>query len=257
MIVFFLFQSALTEFLRPRRTVVWVFVACAVCVAAFAWTNLIATATSADAYSDMSRILVYRLLPLVAAIFSSAVVTQEVAQKTIVYLVTRPIPRSGLVVARIVAASLVVFFVVLLCAIGVAIGVFGPQHALNSALGKDVFALFLGSFAYVALFVLLSLWANKAMLVCLLYAFGWETLVASMPGDLYYLSIYSHILAVGAKPTSGASGSTLAVLSGQLGTNSLTSRTSVPVLILVIGVCAALAAVWFANFEYVPREDTD
>lgn len=258
MIGLYLFQSALTEYVRLRRTLVWVFVAIGICGAAVVWTNLIASLSPQEAYTQMSLIMVYRMLPLAAAIFSNAVITQEVAQKTIVYLVTRPVSRMSLVIARIAAASLVVFVVAVVCALAVSVGVFGLHGCLNASLIKDLPALALGSAAYVSLFVLISLWANKAMLVCLLYAFGWETLVASMPGDLYYLSIYSYIVVLGSKPSpQGESASMIQFLAGQLGTNTMTTRVALPILVLVIVGCAVGAAFWFANFEYVPREDTD
>jgi ABC-2 type transport system permease protein len=254
----FLFQSALAEYMRLRRTLVWLFVAAGICGAAFIWTNVIAGIAPKEAYSEMSLIMVYRMLPLVAAIFSTAVITQEIAQKTIVYLVTRPVSRMALIVARIAAASVVVFIVGAVCALAVSIGVFGPRNCLNGAVLRDLPALALGSAAYVSFFTLLSLWANKAMLVCLLYAFGWETLVVSMPGDLYYMSIYSYLSVLGAKPSlEGGNAPMLQFLAGQLGTNTMTSRTALPMLLLVIAVCVVVAAVWFANFEYVPREDTD
>ena len=258
MIGLYLFQAALTEYVRVRRTLVWVFVAAAICGAAFIFTNLIGSMSPREGYTQMSLIMVYRLLPLVAAIFSTAVITQEVAQKTIVYLITRPVSRMSLVIARILAASLVVFLIAAMCALGVSIGTFGLSGCLDKALLKDLPALALGSMAYVSLFVFMSLLANKAMLVCLLYSFGWETLVVSMPGDLYYLSIYSYISVLGSKPSpQTGSQPMLAFLAGQLGSNTMTARVALPVLLVVIVAFAVGSAFWFANFEYVPREDTD
>ena len=84
------------------------------------------------------------------------------------------------------------------------------------------------------------------------------TLVISLPGDLYYSSIFSYIAVLGSKPSpQSGSQSMLTFLAGQLGTNTMSERVALPVLCLVIAACAGGAAFWFANFEYVPREDTD
>jgi ABC-2 type transport system permease protein len=252
----FLFQSALLDFLRPKRIIIWIVVAVIIALGSFTWVALGGQKDFASAYAQISVPMVYRLLPIIAAVFASAVITQEITQKTIVYLVTRPVSRSSLVVARALAASLVVTVVAAVISLAVSIAVYRSSGAVNEKWLHDVWVLGIGALAYVSFFTLISLWANKPMVICLLFAFGWETLVTAIPGDLYYVSIHSYVLALGAKPVVAGSNA-MAAAAGQGGVNALTAKTALPVLAIIIAVCLVVAALWFSNFEYVPREDTE
>ena len=103
-----IFGQALREYLRPRRLIPWLLLAVLCAVLAFFWGNLNRESTMAGRYAMVSSMLVFRLLALMSAIFTTAIVTQEVEQKTIVYLLTRPVPRWKLLLMRYLASVLVV-----------------------------------------------------------------------------------------------------------------------------------------------------
>lgn len=252
----FLYQSALRDFMRPKRLVVWLLVVAAVFGIAKLWTGLTSGLSPQEAYNQVSAVLVYRVLALTAAIFSTAVVSQEVEQKTIVYLLTRPIPRQTLLLARSLAATTVVVLIGWLLALGVTIAVFGPRLGDNAMLGKDLVGLAVGALAYTSLFVLLSLWINRAMIVCILFAFGWETMIPNLQGDIYYLSIYKYLETISERPSVAASGP-IGALAAQLSANQMTTQTAWVALIAMIVAFTALAGWWFTHYEYVPREDSE
>lgn len=256
----FVFQSAFAEFFRAKRVIVWIIVAIAIYAAAIAYVRL-GGAEAEDAYATLSSLLVFRLLPLASAIFSSAVLSQEIEQKTIVYMLTRPIPRPVFLTMRTLASALSVFVVTSIAAVALALAVYGSSGPSNHFLWRDLVAIAVGSLAYGSLFVLLSLLVNRAMIISLLFAFAWETSVPSMPGSVYLMSISTHLTAIAQRPSSGAPaqgrGGVLTVVANALGTNTLSPTVGWIAMISLIAFCMIFGAWWFRHFEYLPREDAE
>ncbi len=252
----FLYQTALRDFMRAKRVLVWALLSFGGMGIAFAWKRVSPSADAQDVYGQVSFIIVFKLLALASAIFSTAIIGQEVEQKTIVYMLTRPIARWQLLISRYLASATVVAFIGVLCAAMVAIACFGPSGLSQGIFLRDCYALVLGALAYGGLFLLISLWFNRAMIICLLFAFGWETSLPNLPGDASMLSIFSYLSAVAAHP-SGKDSGLLALLSGQLGSGTLTATAAVPALIFLIVATVGLSCWWFSHFEYVSREDAE
>src|SRR5579862_3859182 len=99
----YIFSSTLREFLRPKRILPWLGVAAIICWIALMFHRIDPHSTRRDSYVLLSAAFVFRLLPLAAAIFSTAIVAQEVEQRTIVYLLIRPVPRWKLLIFRTLA----------------------------------------------------------------------------------------------------------------------------------------------------------
>lgn len=253
----YLFTSALRDFLRLRRLVPWVLLGFAGMLLAIAWPYLNTRASAIDQYTSISSILVFHVLALASAIFSTAIVGQEVEQRTIVYLLTRPVSRWKLVIARYLAASTVVALLGILGAVLVSTGVYHLGGLSNPLLKNDVCALVAGAFSYGALFLLASLLINRAMIVCLLFAFGWETIVPNMPGEMYRLSVYSHLMAIADHPSSETTGGAVDAAAGVLSTNIISPATAYMTLIVMSGVLIVMSAAWFSRSEIVPREDAE
>jgi ABC-2 type transport system permease protein len=257
----YIFRSTLQEFLRVRRIMVWLLVALLVFAAGKAFT-LVARdmMNQQESYATLSALLTFLLLPLISAIFSSSVVSQEVEQKTIVYLLTRPVRRETLILMRSLASIVVVALLGGVCALAVSASVFGSGAFGNGILYRDLLAIAMGALAYGFLFVLISLLANRAMIISLLFAFAWETSLSHLPGNMHLLSISTYLTAIAQRPSTSSGGGgvrTLGALASNLGTNSLSPDTGWAVLIILIGVCAALSMWWFKQFEYLPREDAE
>lgn len=257
MINLFVYQTALRDFLRFRRLFAWILVA----VAMFALAKVflyVMPAEPKDAYSMLSSLFVFRILPLASAIFSSAVIGQEVEQKTIVYLLTRPVERWRLLLFRILASATAVAFVTILTMILVSAAVYGNPFA-NAQLGRDFVSILVGSLAYGTLFVFVTLMMSKAaMVVCLLFAFAWETAVPNMPGSMSALSVSTYLSAIAERPsTLGGGGGLLGNVANALGVNTFSTQTGWSVLLILIAFFGSLGMWWFGNFEYLPREDAE
>jgi ABC-2 type transport system permease protein len=138
----------------------------------------------------------------------------------------------------------------------VSLAVYGGQVFANPFLWRDAKAIVVGAAAYTSLFVFITLLMNRAMIVCLLYAFAWETVVPNMPGSMYYLSITSYLSAIAERPP-GASNDVMQLLAGNIGENLLTPTVAIPIMAVLV-VCFVIASMtWFTKFEFVPREDAE
>jgi len=250
-----IFGQALREYFRPRRFLPWMFLAALCLLMAFKWDSMQSGASASDSYGQVSSIFVFHILALASAIFTTAIISQEIEQKTIVYLLTRPVPRWKLLTLRYLASVIVVSTVGIMCAVLASVGAYHGSGS-NPLLVKDCVALIVGAFAYGALFLVVSLMFNRAMIICLLFAFGWETAVPNMPGQMYLLSIYSYLQAIAQHPSAGAN-KLLGFLTSSNGDNTLSASTSYMAMTGFVAVLIGLGSWWFTNFEYLPREDAE
>ncbi|HET8787418.1 MAG TPA: ABC transporter permease, partial [Actinomycetes bacterium] len=129
---------------------------------------------------DLFRQLVLPvLLPVVALTFSTSSLGSELRDGTVTNLLLKPIPRPAVLGAKYLAAVLSSLLVLLPAeAVGhvVAAGGLGSTDLLAGML----LATTVGTLAYCALGVLLSLLMARALLVGLAYALLWEGAVVSV-----------------------------------------------------------------------------
>jgi ABC-2 type transport system permease protein len=251
-----IFSQALRDSLRFRRIWPWLALGVVCFGMAFAWKQFNPDSLPADRYASVTLIFVYRILALLSAVLTAAILTQEVEQKTIVYLLTRPVPRWKLLLFRYLASVLVVFLVSAFALTLTNIGAYQGVPRFDAAFGRDLAALGLGSLAYGALFMFVSLLFNRAMLFCLLFAFGWETAIPNMPGEMYKVSINSYLQAISDHGATMLSRG-LSAAAGTLGTSTITVAWAVAVLGTICLGFVAASLWWFTHFEYVPRDDAE
>ena len=254
----YVFTSSLKDFLRPGRLAVWVVLALVIGLMGRLWISLGAPGNPQETYGQLSSVIVYRFMALVAAIFSTMVVSQEVEGKTIVYMLTRTVPRSTMLLGRTLACVAAVTLISWVGSLFGGIGVMGLQVFAAPGWWIDLAILALGAATYSIFFVSISLLVQKAMVFSLLFAFGWETFVPNMPGDLFYMSFYTYLNSMSAHPKLPIGElRVLDALSGRLTGNLVNSSTAVVILVAVTIVMTGAAMWWFNKFEYVPREDAE
>jgi len=144
---------------------------------------------------------VQTIVPLVALVMSSAVVAEEIEDRTITYLFTRPVPRASILIGRWLAAlTVVLVFLGLSSAVVVRLlsGLGGPGHAmLPQGFGlRLVQTVLLGGLVYSALFAALGALFKRPILIGLGYTFVFEGFLGNLPGSnqkltvLYYLKSF-------------------------------------------------------------------
>jgi ABC-2 type transport system permease protein len=167
------------------------------------------------------------LLPVVGLTFATSSLGAELRDGTITNLLLKPIPRPAVLGAKYLAAVLATLLVLLPAqAVGhlVAAGGLGSTDLLAGMLLATV----VGTLAYCALGVLLSLLMARALLVGLAYALLWEGAVVSVAPSASSLSIRGY-----------TEGVLAAVLRG--GGLDLTTRLG-PVSATVLAAIVTLAA---------------
>lgn len=248
------YRYLLREGLRLRKMLPWLMLAFVAFLFAMFWGRFAADATPADKYVNVINLLIFRLLPLSAAIYSTMIVAQEIEQKTIVYLLTRPISRWQLIVGRWAATATTVVVISVIGMIAAQLGSGGGAAFIL----RDLLAVALGAAAYTSLFMFVTLLFNRALIICVLFAFGWESSVPNLPAGLQGLSILSHMQAIAKHPDGGESGGqVLDLIAGLLGKTDMNPLTSGFGLLVFSVVMVGLSAYWFSTHEFIPREDSE
>lgn len=243
-----IFSTALRDFGRLKRLPIWILLGAAVFIITRVFFML--PHESVDSiYVNISGVIIFRLLALVSAILATAIVSAEVDQKTIVYLLTRPIPRWKLILFRTLAAIVVSAVTGLFFGACASFAAYGPNLAANPYFLRDVKGLIIGAAAYTSLFVFITLLMQKSMVALIFYAFIFELIASRIPGDLKKFSIGAHLEAIAERPSIGMGGG-----AGEI-PNTLSASSSLPAMIGLIVCSLACAAWWFSTFEYIPRED--
>ena len=126
------------------------------------------------------------VLPLVALIATSSVLSPEMDDGSIVYLLAKPISRHTVVVSKsVVAFGCAVGFAVLpILVAGLLLTSARPQLAFAYSLG----ALAAGA-AYTALFAWLSTLSRHAVVLGLVYVLLWEGLVGDLVAGVRWVSV--------------------------------------------------------------------
>ena len=378
---FYLFRTALRDLLQPGKIATAALLALLPPFIGLLWRMGAKEDFSAElAYNLLSASLVFGfVLVILSVVFSTGVISQEIEQKTIMYLLTRPVPRWRIALVKFAAATLVTTAAAWLSCILLAGVIFGtglfsasprlntaqikdakslvvalrdspepvsfylqgelsqsvknrvdayneerrprrllladlttdlnrilekeplydkerfvdvklsPQtqtllnqnptsganlYALNRALledaypdifsrsespaprvGRDLLILPIGALAYGAVFLLLATLVTRPLIYGLLFAFGWETWVPSLPNDFQKFSImaYLRVLAPHQMPDSGSEGANAAL---SIFNPATISRPFAWAIMLGVGAVCLFAALFaFSTREYTPRDD--
>lgn len=140
------------------------------------------------------------IIPILGVFYGTALIADEVEDKTITYLFTRPIPRSAVLLGKFLAylvctVLLVLPSVVLVFFLIVPIGGASVGGAFP-ALVKDLAMLAVGLAAYGAVFALVGTRLKRPLVVGLVFAFGWEPAVLLFPGYLKRFTVAYYMQAL-------------------------------------------------------------
>lgn len=151
--------------------------------------------TGATIYGMMIWLIYVRfLVPVLGVFYGTSLIADEVDDKTITYLFTRPIQRSAVIVGKYLAylvctvllllpSVVIVFFLVVPLGQGKSVGELFPTLLI------DLGMLGAGLAAYGALFALVGARIKRPLLAGLLFALGWEPAILLVPGYLKRLTV--------------------------------------------------------------------
>jgi ABC-2 type transport system permease protein len=148
-----------------------------------------------DAVFDVVSMTI--VLPLAAVLFGTGAFGAEQDEGTILYLLAKPVPRWIVVVAKTFAAAVLALVMTVGSVLLAGIIELLPAGADGaSATEAYVAAMVVGSLCYVALFVALSLFTRRALVIGIGYTLVWEGALSSLLPGIANLSIRQYALGV-------------------------------------------------------------
>ncbi|GAA2685557.1 ABC transporter permease [Actinoplanes palleronii] len=173
------------------------------------------------------------VLPVIALIVGTGVLGSEVDDGTLVHILTKPLARRDIILAKFVVA-------VVATAVTTSIPLFVAGLLAGSAkLGVALaLAAVAGSFAYTAFFLMLSLLTRRPVLLGLVYILIWEGLLGRWVSGTRVLSIEQYVISIAAKlePTT--------LLDPKVGV-----MTAVVMSVLFVVVCTVIAINRLGSFS--------
>jgi ABC-type transport system involved in multi-copper enzyme maturation permease subunit len=191
------------------------------------------------------------IVPVLGVFYGTSLIADEVDDKTITYLFTRPVRRGAVVVGKYLA-YLVCTILVVLPSVMIVYFLMVPFSQIPASfisLIVDLGVLGLGLAAYGALFALVGAALRRPLIVGLVFVFGWELVTLMVPGYLkrFTLAYYLQPLVPHAMPTSDA----VSLLQGAFFREPPSIGTSLGFLTVAIVVSLALAVRVVEQREYV------
>lgn len=154
-------------------------------------------------------------VPVLGVFYGTSLIADEVEDKTITYLFTRPISRGAVLVGKYLAYLVCTVFVVLPAVVVMWLLVVPMGGSLGQTfpdLAKDLGIMAMGLAVYGALFALVGATLKRPLLVGLVFVFGWETIAMALPGYLKRFSVAYYLQ--GLVPHAMPSDSPLSLIQG-------------------------------------------
>jgi ABC-type transport system involved in multi-copper enzyme maturation permease subunit len=140
------------------------------------------------------------IVPVLGTFYGTALIADEVEDRTITYLFTRPIPRGAIVVGKylaylsctilVVLPSVVAVYLLMTPVGGGSIGESFPMLLIDLGL------LALGLAVYGAVFALIGARVPRPLVAGLVLVFGWEQVALAVPGYLRRFTVAYYLQAL-------------------------------------------------------------
>ena len=183
------------QLLGRRRTLLLLLLAALPILLAVAFRGANDTNLQRFVRSDFDTVTLTVLLPLVAILFGSGAFGAELEDGTIVYLLAKPVPRALVVLAK--ALSVVILSIALTGISTAAAGLIDLAPRGESGIQATeamVVAVVVGSACYGCLFLAVSLFTRRALVIGIGYMLVWEGALSFMLPGIANLSIRQYSL---------------------------------------------------------------
>jgi ABC-2 type transport system permease protein len=139
------------------------------------------------------------IVPVLGVFYGTSLMADEVEDKTITYLFTRPIPRGAVLIGKYLAYLGCTVFVVLPSVVIVYLLIVPLKGSLGATfpdLLKDLLLLGLGLAVYGAVFAFVGAKFKRPLLIGLIFIFGWEQAALAFPGYLKQFTVMFYLQAI-------------------------------------------------------------
>lgn len=150
----------------------------------------------------MDVLILFFFMPVMAMIFGSSLIRDEIDSRSITHVATSPLDRAFAYVGYYVPLALAVS-ISMVVIISAGFFAFFTQQGLTSE-AAEIYLEFLalvviGAFAYSSLFLATSVLFKKPVFFGLFYAFIWEGFIGSIPGQIQKVSIKHYLRSIGSE----------------------------------------------------------
>ena len=188
------------------------------------------------------------IIPVLGVFYGTALMADEVEDKTITYLFTRPIPRGAVLVGKFLA-YLVCTLLVVLPSVMIVYFLLVPFSQVPGTFGNlviDLSLLALGLAVYGGVFAFVGAFFKRPLVIGLVFAFGWEQVVLALPGYLkqFTIAYYLQALVPHAMPSDGVT----SLLQGMF-------RENPPLAVCLFWLFAYLAGFLYLATRVVERKE--
>jgi ABC-type transport system involved in multi-copper enzyme maturation permease subunit len=138
-------------------------------------------------------------VPVLGVFYGTSLIADEVEDKTITYLFTRPIPKGAVLVGKYLAYLACTLFVVLPSVVIVYLAIVPMRGSLGASfldLVKDLALLAVGLSVYGAVFAFIGAKFKRPLLIGLIFIFGWEQMALAFPGYLKKFTVAYYLQAM-------------------------------------------------------------
>ncbi len=144
-------------------------------------------------FMDFSYIIYFQfVIPVVTLIAGTSLIRDEISSRTISYLVTNASSRTEIVIGRIMGYTITAFSVLAVPIVAAYALILGWNGSLGSGMPSLCILLAAAACAIVAygtLYNLMGVYLKHPLMVGLLFAFIWETVLANLPGRIPYITV--------------------------------------------------------------------
>lgn len=148
-----------------------------------------------DEFTDviMHAMIIGAVLPIVMMVLATTAFRHEMDDRTLSYLTLKPLPRSLIVLPKLLASIIVGGTLVI--ASGILATLAGPELGGQAVLAVGA-ALLVGVVVYGTVFTWAGLISGHALGYALIYVFLWEAVVTSILEGVRYLSLRAYVLSI-------------------------------------------------------------
>ena len=137
-------------------------------------------------------------IPILGVFYGTSLMADEVEDKTITYLFTRPVPRGAVLLGKYLAYLVCTSLVVLPSVMLVYFLLIQPAEIAGTfmQLVIDLGLLFVGLAAYGALFAFVGAFFKRPLVIGLVFVTGWEQTAMALPGYMKRFTVAYYLQAL-------------------------------------------------------------
>ncbi len=192
----------------------------------------------------MDALILFFFMPVMAMIFGTSLIRDEIDDKSITHVVTAPLDRAYSYIGYYLPLVISVIVSMVVIETSGFLAFYLQQGVTSEAVemySEFIALAAIGSVVYSALFLAVSVVFKKPVFIGLFYAFIWEGFIGSLPGAIQKASIKHYLRSLGSEWIDHGQISEFVDASG-IG-DSVIVLCAIPVIFLILGT------VWFRREE--------